>query len=276
MRLEDGQVAVVTGGASGIGLGMAKHFASKGLRLVLADIEVAALDAAVTELSDAGADVVGVQTDVSNADQVATLADRAYERFGAVNVLCNNAGVVNRGTVWELSLADWEWVIGVDLWSVIHGAREFVPRMLEGGEPGHVVNTASMAGLLSFPNIAPYDVAKSGVVALSEALSHDLRRRNASIGVSVLCPGLVATRIGASDRNRPGAEPTGPPSAPAPISTRHPDAKTMQPAQVAQHVADAIESDQFWILTHPAYDDYITRRAAGILDRRTVIEPQPL
>jgi len=276
MKLAAGHVAVVTGGASGIGLGMAKHFASNGMRIVLADIEVAALDAAVTELSGSGAEVIGVQTDVSQADQITALADRAYERFGAVNIVCNNAGVVNRGAAWELSLEDWEWVIGVDLWSVIHGVREFLPRMLEGGEAGHIVNTASMAGLLSFPMISPYDVAKSGVVALSEALWHELHHRNAPIGVSVLCPGLVATRIGASARNKPGAPPPAAPTGPAPVSTRNPDATAMQPSEVAQHVAEAIESEQFWILTHPAYDDFVRRRAEGILDRTTVVEPQPL
>ncbi len=274
MQLQQGQVAVITGGASGIGLGMAQHFAQRGLRLVLADIEQGALDRAVADLTAAGADVIGIRTDVSKVDQVEALAAAAFDRFGAVNVLCSNAGVVKRGVAWEQSLEDWEWVVGVDLWSVIYGARAFIPRMLASGEPAHLVNTASTAGLAAFPMIGSYNVSKAGVVALSETLWHDLRTRGAAIGVSVLCPGLVATRIGESDRNRPGATPSEP--AAAPISMRNPGAVAMLPSEVAQQVADAIESDQFWIITHPVYDEFVRQRAAGILNRRDVIEPLPL
>jgi short-subunit dehydrogenase len=273
MELRSGQVAVITGGASGIGHAMARNFAGRGLKLVLADIETTALDAAVNDLSAAGAEVIGVATDVSKADRIENLADAAYRRFGAVNVLCNNAGVVKRGRMWEQTLEDWEWVIGVDLWSVVHGARTFIPRMIEGGQPGYIVNTASTAGLAAFPGIASYDVAKSGVVALSEALWHELRQAGAPIGVSVLCPGLVATRIGDSERNRPGVAAS---AKAAPISMRDPGAVAMTPEDCAKYVADAIEAEQFWMITHPAYDEFISARMKGMLNRRDVIEPRPI
>jgi len=273
MEIRQGQVAVITGGASGIGKAMAEHFAGRGLRLVLADIEVATLDRTVAEFTAAGAEVVGVPTDVAKAEQIEALAEAAYARFGTVNILCNNAGVVKRGLSWELTLEDWQWVIDVDLWSVINGIRSFVPRMIAGGEAGHIVNTASTAGLAAFPNIAPYDVAKSGVVALSEAVWHELHAAGASIGVSVLCPGIVATRIGESERNRPGAAPA---EKQTPVTMRNPGAVAMAPSAVAQYVADAIEDDQFWMVTHAVYDDFVRRRADGIIDRHTVVEPKAL
>ena len=274
MELRQGQVAVVTGGASGIGRAMAGHFAARGLKIVIADIEADALAGAVGELTAAGADAIGVRTDVARVEEVEALAAAAYERFGAVDVLCNNAGVVKRGRVWEQTLADWEWVVGVDLWSVIYGARAFIPRMIAGGRPGHIVNTASTAGLAAFPLIGPYNVSKSAVVALSETLWHELHEVGAPIGVSVLCPGMVATRIGDSERNRPDAPART--ARPAPISTRNPGALVMPASVVADQVGAAIESDQFWIVTHPEYDDFVRRRAAGILNRRDVVEPQPL
>ena len=188
------KVAVVTGGASGIGLAMAERFLAEGMKVVIADVEAAALSPAAERLGTDGAEVLAVQTDVTVWADVEALAEAAYERYGAVHVVCNNAGVVTRGAAWEQSLEDWQWVIGVDLWGVIHGVKAFVPRMLASGEPGHVVSTASIAGLFAMPTIAPYNVAKVGVVALSETLHHDLRAAGSSIGVSVLCPGVVPTR----------------------------------------------------------------------------------
>ena len=198
-----GRVAVVTGAASGLGRAMAVRFAGEGMRLALADIEAEPLRALEQELADRGCDVVADVVDVSRAEDIDRLATVAFERFGAVHVLCNNAGVVKRARSWALTLDDWRWVLGVDLWSVIHAVRAFVPRMLELGEPGHLVNTASMAGLLPIPNLAAYSVAKSGVVALSEALQLDFDAEGAQIGVSVLCPGFIPTRITESERNRP-------------------------------------------------------------------------
>ena len=269
----DGRVAVITGGASGIGLAMARAFAARGMRLVLGDVEDSALDAAATELG-ATADVLGVRTDVSDADSVEALAEAAYAEFGAVHVVCNNAGVVSRGSAWSQSLADWEWVIGVDLWGVIHGVRAFVPRMLAGGEPGHIVNTASIAGLLPFPAIAPYDVAKAGVIALSESLLYDLRAEKAAIGVSVLCPGVVPTKIGISERNRPGgATSTAPASK---IATQvAPPPTALLPEAIADIVVDAIERDRFWIVTHEPYREWITKRAEGIV-ASTAPSPGPV
>ena len=199
----NGRTAVITGAASGLGRAMAERMAAEGMRLVLADIEAEPLDDLGVRLGDGGTEVVTQRTDVSQAGDIDRLAALAFERFGAVHVLCNNAGVVKRARSWELTEDDWRWVLDVDLWSVIHAVRAFVPRMLEQSEGGHIVNTASMSGLLPIPNLAAYSVAKAAVVALSEALQLDLDAEGASIGVSVLCPGFIATRITESERNRP-------------------------------------------------------------------------
>ena len=255
-----GRVAVVTGGASGIGLALGRRLAAAGMSIVIADIEQGALDTAAAELGAAGAAVLAVRTDVSDPTAVEALAVAAYERFGAVHVVVNNAGVVTGGAAWEQSIEDWNWVLGVDLWGVIYGVRSFVPRMMAGGEPGHIVNTASIAGLLAMPGIAPYDVAKAGVVSLSECLHYDLEAVGAPIGVSVLCPGRVRSRIGQSDRNRPG----GPASTQYRPGTLVPDT-VLSAEDTADLVFDAIRNDRFWILTHGGYDEWITRRAAGML-----------
>ena len=173
MQDYDGKVAVITGGASGIGLALAHRLSSAGAKILIADIEDAALERAGGELRDAGATVHTVRCDVSDRDAVVALADEAYDTFGAVHFLANNAGVVTRHDAWG-SLDDWDWVLGIDLMGVVYGCHAFIPRMLEGGEPGHVMNTASVAGILAFPSIASYSVAKRGVVALSENLHHEL------------------------------------------------------------------------------------------------------
>ena len=180
-----GRVAVVTGAAGGLGRAMAERFAAEGMRVVLSDIDRPGLDEVAAELGDAGAQVHAVAADVSAADDVGHLADEAFGRFGAVHLLCNNAGVVKSARAWDLTVDDWQWVLGVDLWSVVHGIRSFLPRMLAQGGSGHVVNTASMTGLLPMPRLAAYSTAKSGVVALSESLQHDLEAEGADIGVSV-------------------------------------------------------------------------------------------
>ena len=265
------KVAVVTGGASGIGLAMAQRFLAEGMKVVIADVEAPALAAAVERLGAEGREVLAVRTDVTVWADVEALAAAAYERYGAVHVVCNNAGVVTRGAAWEQSLEDWTWVIGVDLWGVIHGVKAFVPRMLASGEPGHVVSTASIAGLFAMPTIAPYNVAKVGVVALSETLHHDLRAAGSSIGVSVLCPGVVPTRIGESDRNRPEAAPAGTQFETATQRQPPPTARTVE--QVAEMVVDAIRTDRFWILTHPEYHEWVRKKADGIIEGTTVIAP---
>ncbi len=201
MQELSGRVAVITGGASGIGLATARRLAGEGMRLVLADIEQAALDTAVAEIAALGAEVLGVRTDVGDLQQVQALADTTCAHFGGAHLIFNNAGVAVFGPIQEMTHADWEWVLRVDLWGVIHGVEAFVPRLIAQNQGGHIVNTASFAGLVPNEGLGVYCVAKYGVVALSECLSRDLRPYG--IGVSVLCPMVLATNIRHSERNRP-------------------------------------------------------------------------
>lgn len=198
----DGKVAVVTGAASGIGLGLARRFAAEGMKVVLGDVEKDALDAAVAELDASGAEIEGVVTDVTDPAQVQALADAAMARFGAVQVVCNNAGVGGGGLSWEMPLATWEWVIGVNLWGVIHGVRTFAPLLIDQPE-GHMVNTASVAGLVAAPFMGPYNASKHAIVGISETLYHEFTMVAPHVKVSVLCPGWVNTKIADSVRNRP-------------------------------------------------------------------------
>ena len=198
-----GRVAVVTGAASGIGFALAERFATEGMKIVMADVEGPALTSAAEALRSKAPAVLAVQIDVSRADEVERLACETYDRFGAAHVLCNNAGVEVIGAVHEHSLADWQWVINVNLWGVIHGVRAFVPRMLASGDEAHIVNTSSMAGLTTAPFMAVYDVTKHGVMALSESMYKEFQTTGAPIGVSVVCPGLINTKIMRSSRNRP-------------------------------------------------------------------------
>src|SRR5947209_4283023 len=205
MKDFQGKVAVVTGAASGIGRALAGKSAQEGMKVVLADIEEDALRQAEEELKASGADVLAVRTDVSKAEEVEALAQQAFDRYGAVHLLFNNAGVGTGLTVWESSLADWQWVLGVNLWGVIHGIHFFVPRMLAQDSEGHIVNTASSAGLISSSGLGIYKVSKHGVVTLSETLALELAGQGARIKASVLCPEWVNTRIMDSERNRPQA-----------------------------------------------------------------------
>lgn len=263
-----GRIAVVTGAASGIGSAVASRFAREGMRVVLADIERAALDEAVAELSSAGHDVLGVPTDVSKWEEVRALADRTHARYGAVHVVHNNAGVVVAGPVEKLSLEDWEWVLGVDLWSVIYGVKAFLPLVEAAGE-GHIINTASSAGLVSAPHIGPYNVAKFGVVALSETLARELRERRSPIGVSVLCPGAVNTQIASSERNRPEASAAARADSPEGERFRKSAGSLLakhglDPADVAGMVVDAIHAKQFWVLTHPEWKRVLRDRVEAL------------
>jgi NAD(P)-dependent dehydrogenase (short-subunit alcohol dehydrogenase family) len=260
----DSRVAVVTGAGSGIGRALALRAAGEGMRVVIADVEVGALEEAAAEVETAGAEVVVVPTDVSRADQVDALARLAYERFGAVHLLCNNAGVFQAGVSWQRSLADWEWVLGVNLWGVLHGIRSFVPRMLEGGDEGHVVNTSSLAGLITGAYSAPYITSKFAVLALTECLAHDLRAHGAPIGASVLVPGLVDTKIAHSMRNRPDEPPA---EAQAPDHYLVEQALRdllaqggLPPEEVAGLVFDAVRTGRFFVTT--------TDATAGILRAR--------
>jgi NAD(P)-dependent dehydrogenase (short-subunit alcohol dehydrogenase family) len=270
-----GKVAVVTGAASGIGRALASRFAAEGMAVVLADVEGPALEAAAAELGAQGARAIAVPTDVSSAEQVDALARRAIAELGAVHVVCNNAGVALSGPLWEASLDDWRWVLGVNLWGVIHGVRTFVPILLEQGGFGHVVNTASMSGLVCLPQMGVYNSSKHAVVAISETLHHELAERGSEIGVSVLCPGYVATRIIDSARNRPGRDAS--PAAAAPIATaaeteerRAATRAALQaigrkPEQVADQVLAAIRERRFYVLTHPERKDGIRIRMDAIL-----------
>jgi NAD(P)-dependent dehydrogenase (short-subunit alcohol dehydrogenase family) len=256
----EGKVAVVTGGASGIGLGLARRFAGERMRVVLADVERAALDEATAELADAfGADnVMGVPTDVRDDEAVDGLAAAAFEQFGTVHVLCNNAGVGVGGLTWTVPPDRWRWAVDVNLLGVARGIRAFVPRMIEQGE-GHVVNTASAAGILTGPAMAPYYATKHAVVALSESLHFDLQLTGATVGVSVLCPEWVRTNIADSERNRP-SDVAPVESGPVPGVDVDPEMIRaliqglidggMDPGDVAAQVVDAIRTDRFWVLTH--------------------------
>jgi NAD(P)-dependent dehydrogenase (short-subunit alcohol dehydrogenase family) len=266
-----GKVAVVTGGASGIGRAMAERFAAEGMKIVLADVEEVALAATATALGEAGREVLAVRTDVSKAADVEALLARTLERFGAVHVLCNNAGVASGGMSWERSAAEWEWVLGVNLWGVIHGIRTFVPRMLEQKDEAHIVNTASIAGLVSVPAMGPYCVSKHGVVTLSEVLHHELSMVSSGrVQVSVLCPGWVQTQIHASHRNRPDAvkaETTAPNAAGAAMEqmVRALVNSGIQPSEIADAVLTAIREGKFYILTHPQMTGGVKIRMDDIL-----------
>jgi len=218
VRLEQGQVAVVTGAASGIGLGLARAFAAKGMKLVLSDVETGALAGAVAALEATGAEAIGVPTDVRFGDQLEALAAATLERFGRVDLICNNAGVVTlSGRIWEVPLNDWEWVLRVNLHGVINGLHAFVP-LLVAQNSGHVVNTASMIGISAGPGHGPYLASKHAVVALSEGLAAELATSAPNVGVTVVCPGAVTTNMGTAERNRPAElRRHGPPPDPAPV-----------------------------------------------------------
>ena len=270
-----GKVAVITGAASGIGRGLAERCVQEGMKVVLADLDEAALAQTERELKDAGADVMAVRTDVSKSGDVDALARRALGAFGAVHLLFNNAGVGAGTTVWESTLADWQWVMGVNLWGVIHGVRTFVPLMLKQADECHIVNTASMAGLVSGPALGVYKVTKHGVVSLSETLCCELALMGAKIGVSVLCPGGVNTRIMDSERNRPAelqnasaSESAHPAVAQAEEMLRRLVETGLSPSQVAEAVFDAIRNERFYILTHADWKPLVQKRMNDILQDR--------
>ncbi|MGE3074923.1 MAG: SDR family NAD(P)-dependent oxidoreductase [Dehalococcoidia bacterium] len=276
MESFSGGTAVVTGGASGMGLAMATRFAEAGMNIVLGDIESEPLAMAEAQIAGKGVQVLPVRTDVAKLDDVQALADAAFKRFGKVNILCNNAGVGGSpGAMWELSEQDWKWVIDVDLWSVIHGVRSFVPRMIESGEEGHVINTASVAGLVSGAVGGPYTVAKFGVVALSEQLYYELSRAGHNIGVSVLCPGFVNTNIFDSSRNRQ-AEYGESANQPSPQNAQMRQAldqmrtTMMQPDEIAQMVFEAVSSRNLYIIPtgSEALTNSIKARMENVLERR--------
>jgi NAD(P)-dependent dehydrogenase (short-subunit alcohol dehydrogenase family) len=266
----EGRVAVVTGAASGIGFATATRFAQLGMRVVLADIERKPLDVAISKLRGQGHEVLGIETDVRRIEDIQRLASETLDAFGQVNVVHNNAGVVRAGRLAELSIADWEWVLGVDLWSVIYGVKTFLPLIREAGE-GHIVNTASSAGLQSAPDIGPYNVAKFGVVALTETLQLELLAEKSAIGASVLCPGAIATRIAESDRNRPDAVAETETNERFHASASKIVGKGHSPESVADRIVEAIRAKEFWILTHTDWIDVLRRRVEAMEDGRRLV-----
>ncbi len=273
------KVAVITGAASGIGRAIAGCAAQRGMKLVLADIEEPALEQAAAELGGMGASVLPVLTDVSKPEQVEELAKKTLETYGAVHLLVNNAGVGAGGTPWDTSLADWQWVLGVNLWGVIHGCRTFLPVMLQQETEGHVVNTASVAGLVNFHFAVPYQVSKHAVVALSENLYHSLAMAKAKVKVSVLCPGWIKTRILESARNRPADLMNPPATEPPPPELLMVFQSMMQEVQnglsadvVGEKVFEAIEQETFYILTEKRFLPDVHERMEDIIHQRN---PKP-
>ncbi|HZP35602.1 MAG TPA: SDR family NAD(P)-dependent oxidoreductase [Methylomirabilota bacterium] len=273
MKRLEGRVAVVTGAASGIGLALCQRFAAEGMKMVLADIEAGPLAAAEAMVRRTAPAVRASRVDVSNPDDVERLARETYEAFGAAHVVCNNAGVAVLGAAHEHSLADWQWVINVNLWGVIHGVRAFLPRMLAGGDEGHIVNTASMAGLTTAPFMSVYDVTKHGVVALSEAMYKEALMTGSPIGVSVVCPGLIDTNIMRSSRNRPAELAEAGKAGPMAqafgqnladrLSTGYP------PSEVAGQVVDGIREGRFYIVpAQPEVKAWIAVRAQDLIELR--------
>lgn len=253
MRALRDRVVVVTGAAAGIGRGLAEAFADQGARLVLADLDAAGLEATRRGLATAEASC-SVVTDVTDPASVEALADRAFSIRGDVAVLCNNAGVAAGGIVWEQSLEDWHWMFAANVMGIVHGLRSFVPRLLAQGAPAHIVNTASMIGLLTAPGLGAYGASKHAALAISEALRHDLAARGASVGVSVLCPGPVATRIH-EERTRPRDARRAAAADVAQVAQREQImalmAASISPRMVADRVVAAVLEDRFFVLSHP-------------------------
>jgi NAD(P)-dependent dehydrogenase (short-subunit alcohol dehydrogenase family) len=270
MKDLQGKVAVITGAASGIGRAVAGRCVSAGMKVVLADIDPGGLDVAEKELGDDGADVLAVVTDVSKPDQVHALANRTLDAFGAVHLLHNNAGVATGGFIWQCPIADWKWLLDVNLWGVIHGVHTFVPLMLEGGADGHIVNTASAAGLTSPPLLGAYNVTKHGVVTLSETLARELAMQHSKIKVSVLCPGFVTTGVFDPGGDQPGMRYTPEPNdAEAAALASHMMEGALAPEVVADHVLDAVRHEQFYVLTHPELTAAVRTRTDDIISGRT-------
>ncbi len=273
MKDFQGKVAVITGAASGIGLALAEKSVQEGMKVVLADIEEGPLKQVESDFKARNADVLAVRTDVSRSKDVEALAQQAFEVYGAVHLLFNNAGVgAGAGPIWENSLADWQWVLGVNLWGVVHGIHYFTPRMLEQGTEGHIVNTASAAGLIASSGLGIYKVSKHGVVTLSETLALELAAQGAKVKASVLCPMWVNTRIMDSERNRP-KELSNAPDEQANSGEMEAAGQVirqlvqdgMATSQVAEIVFDAIRQEKFYIITHPATKGGVQLRMEAIL-----------
>lgn len=278
MKDFSGKVAVITGAASGLGRAFADKAAALGMKLVLADVRAPALDDAVRELTDQGAKAVGLSGDVSNAAHLEALADLAMTRFGVVHCVFNNAGVGSGGLVWESTVKDWEWVINVNLWGVIHGVRTFTPLMLAAARKdpayeGHIVNVSSIAGLIAPHLLGPYNVSKHAVVALSETLYHDLANTEPRVRASVLCPGFTPTGISHSYRNRPeelknAAAPSESMMRAQAMVEKAVSSGKLTAADVAELAFDAIREERFYVVTHPKFMPLVKARLEDIAELR--------
>jgi NAD(P)-dependent dehydrogenase (short-subunit alcohol dehydrogenase family) len=281
MKVLKGKVAAVTGAASGLGRSMALAFAAEGMDVALADVDEQGLLEVQEALKRHGVKTSTLRVDVSKADQLDAFAERTVRELKAVHVVCNNAGVSPLGAVWENTVADWQWILGVNLWGVIHGVHAFTPRLIAQNE-GHIVNTASVAGLISPPGSGAYNVTKHAVVALSESLHHDLRERHSAVGVSVLCPAYVPTRITESERSRPdelknsSSELLPETLARQAMLKKAVSSGKISADQVAQAVVAAVKAERFYILTHPRIKGAIRARMQDILEERAPRNPMAL
>lgn len=278
MKQFAGRVAVVTGAGSGLGRELALRFARAGMKLALADVDETALAQTENELKAAGTAAIAVRCDVSDGADVETLAARTLDAFGAVHVVCNNAGIAPLGVVWENTVADWRWTLGVNLWGVIHGVRVFTPILLRQDDEGHVVNTASVAGLIAPPGMGMYNVSKHAVVALSETLHHDLALRGAKVRCSVVCPAYFPSGIAESERSRPAAlsetrAKTGEDLERDEKMRRAVRSGRLSAADIANRVFEAVRDERFYVLTHPRILPAVEARMRDILEGRNPGNP---
>lgn len=283
MKTLKGRTAVITGAASGFGLEVSRLAAREGMQVVMADVQADALERASAEIRGLGAEVLPFRLDVSKAEQVEALGEATFERFGAPHFVFNNAGIGSGGLIWEHSVKDWEWIVGVNLMGVAHGVRVFTPRMLQAAKAdpsyeGHITNTASMAGLLNTPNMGAYNVTKHAVVSLSETLYHDLALVTEQIGASVLCPFFIPTGINQSQRNRPAeltdaAPPTRSQLIAQALSGKAVSSGKVTAADMAQAVFQAMRERRFYIFSHPQVLGGVTARLEDIVKGRNPTDP---
>jgi len=274
MKDLNGKVAVITGGASGLGKAFAEKFGSAGMKLALADVEVPVLEETVANLRSTGVDVIGIPCDVSDAESVKNFSDSVFSEFGAAHLLCLNAGVAATGPIVESSLEEWKWVLGVNLYGIIHGLDAFLPQLVQQNE-GHVVMTASIAGHTSFANMASYNASKHATVTIAETLFAEMKEAKLDVGVSCLCPGFVATNIFTSDRNKPEEVQTALAEPPSEEEVTQREAalewlraNALQPGFVADLVHDAVVEKKFWIFTEESHTHAVKARHSEIQERR--------